>query len=70
MTTNKENIKEWSRSKEDEYFLKKFDIQMKKVHEDSHSNIHQKFNVTTMKFTINKEDNTNSRTHTMTEKKV
>jgi len=43
---------------------------MKKVHEDSHSNIHQKFNVTTMKFTINKEDNTNSRTHTMTEKKV
>jgi len=32
-----------------------FNVQVKKVDEDPHSNINQRFNVTTMKFKINKK---------------
>jgi len=51
--TNEESRKEGSKSKEDEYLLKKVDVQVKKVYGDPHSNIHKMPNVTTMKFTIN-----------------
>jgi len=42
LVTNEESIKEGSKSEEDELLLKKFDVQVKKVDEGSHSNIHQK----------------------------
>jgi len=44
LATNDENIKEGSKLKEDEYLLKKFDVQVKKVDECPHSNIHQRSN--------------------------
>jgi len=56
LTTNEGNTKEGSKSKVDEYLLKKFHVQVKKVDEDPHSNNHLKSNVTTMKSTIDKED--------------
>jgi len=37
---------------------------VKKVDGSPHSNIHKKSNVTTMKFTINKEDDANRRRNT------
>ena len=49
LTTNKENIKEGLKSEKNKYLLKKFDVQVKKVDEGPHSNIHQRFNANTMK---------------------
>jgi len=47
-------MKERSKSK-DKYLWKKVDVQVKKVDGGSHSNIHKRSNVTTMKSTPDKE---------------
>jgi len=52
--TNKVSMKEGSKS-EDKYTWKKVDVQVKKVDGGSHSNIHRRSNVTSMKSTPNKE---------------
>jgi len=53
--------KDQNKKKEDKYILKKFDVQVKKVDRGTHSNIHQKSNVTAMKFIIDKEDDAERR---------
>lgn len=45
--------------------MKKFDVHVKKVNKDPHSNIHQNFNVTVIKSTTNKEGHANKRKNTI-----
>ena len=52
--TKKVSMKEGSKL-EDKYLWKKVDVQVKKVDEGSHSNIHKRSNATPMKFTPDKE---------------
>ena len=53
LATNKVSMQEGSKS-ENKYLWKKVDVQVKKVDEGSHSNIHKMSNSTTMKSTPNK----------------
>ena len=60
LTTNEEDIKEGSKSKEDELLSEKFDVQEEKV-DELHPNIHQRSNVTTIESIIDKEYEEDSR---------
>jgi len=62
--TNKMSMKEGSISKEDKYIWKKVDVQVKKVDGGPHSNIHKRSNATTMKSTVDKEDDDDKRRNT------
>ena len=53
---NKMSMKEGSKSKEDKYLQKKVDVQVKKLDGGPHSNIHKWSNATTMKSTVDKDD--------------
>jgi len=52
--TKKVSMKEGSKL-EDKYLWKKVDVQVKKVDEGSHSNIHKRSNATPIKSTLDKE---------------